>query len=33
MSDYERCKDEAIQDAIKNSGSAKAMEIVQRTGN
>ncbi len=32
MSDYERCKTEAIEDAIKNSGSAKAMEIIMRTG-
>jgi UrcA family protein len=32
VSDYQKCKDQAVEGAIKASGSAKAQEILARTG-
>jgi UrcA family protein len=32
VSDYEKCKANAIESAVKDSGSAKAAEVLKRTG-
>jgi UrcA family protein len=32
VSDYERCRTEAVEDAIRGTGNARAMEIIKRTG-
>jgi UrcA family protein len=32
VSDYERCRAEAVENAVKDTGNARAMELIKRTG-